>query len=170
MLVADRRPRNHFFVRCSLWQALSKAFLGASVIAFGSFHFIGDPLAGGDAGWTVWRELWEIATNPSSVDDAFSWVGIASFLLASLLLVTAPFLGGVWLKSKLVWWLSLVLSGIAAVGVVGVMLINTLAAESGIPAVLIVLMAAYGLNFLGILFARVGTPSPDVMPFELPKP
>ena len=149
------------FVRISVWQLLSKAFMVAAIAAFVAFHFIRDPEQSNDAGWKVWKELGDLVLHPSGMDEPMGWVAIASFLTASLLIVVSPFLGAVWLKSKMAWLPTVIFGGLSAASLSVAILFGRLAEERLIGWGLYVLMTAPILNFIGLLFARSGTPQLD---------
>lgn len=148
-------------MRISVWQLLSKAFMVAAIAAFAAFHFIRDSEHNNDAGWMIWKELLDLFRNPSGMDGPMGWVAVASFLTASLLIVASPFLGGVWLKSRMAWLPTVIFGGISAVGFCVAILVGRLENEVRIGWGLYLLMAAPVLNFIGVLFARVGAPKPD---------
>jgi len=136
-------------------QILSKVLLFAALIAFGAFHFL--PQAGetGERGWNVWGYFWELLLNPEGVDDALQGVILAAFLTTSVLIVASPFLGVVWLRSKLAWWICMVFSGIAAGSFwIGIVIYGTDDFGPGDWC----LMAAPTLNFLGLLLAGTRVP------------
>ncbi len=133
----------------------------AAIAAFAAFHFIRDPEQNNNAGWNVWKELWGLVLHPSGMGDPMGWVAVASFLTASLLIVASPFLGRVWLKSKMAWLPTVIFGGISAVGFCVAILIGRSENEGRIGWGLCLLMAAPVLNFIGLVFARVGAPKPD---------
>lgn len=148
-------------MRISIWQLLSKAFMVAAIAAFAAFHFIRDPDNNDDAGWEAWQELWDLVRDPSQMDDPMGWVAVASFLTASLLIVVSPFLGRVWIKSRMAWLPTVIFGGLTAVGFSVAILIGRSTHERPIGWGLSLLMAAPALNFIGLLLARVGAPEPD---------
>lgn len=146
-------------MRISVWQLISKAFMLAAITAFTAFHFIRDPEQNNDAGWRIWKELWNLVQHPLRMVDPKDWVAITSFLTASLLIVVSPFLGSVWIKSKMAWLLMVIFGGVSAAGFSVAILIGR--GEERIGWGLYLLMAAPVLNFIGLLFARVGAPKLD---------
>lgn len=149
-------------MRISVWQLLSKAFMVAAIVAFVAFHFVRHPDQNNKAGWTIWKELWDVALHPSGMNEPLGWVAIASFLTASLLIVVSPFLGRVWIKSMTAWLPAVIFGGISAAGFAGAILISRVAAELPIEWGLCLLMTAPVLNFIGLCLARVGAPKPDM--------
>jgi hypothetical protein len=143
-------------VRISIWQLISKIFMAAAIAAFTAFHFIRDPDQNSDRGWTIWKNLWDLLLNPSSMSEPMGWVAIASFLSASLMIVVSPFLGRVWIKSKMAWLPAVIFSGIAAVGFTIAILLGKADHDQPIGWGMILLMAAPVLNFIGLLLARTG--------------
>ena len=162
-------------VRISVWQLLSKAFMVAAIAAFAAFHFIRNPEQNDDAGWTIWKELWELVQHPLRMDEPIGWIAVASFLTSSLLIVTSPFLGRVWLKSKMAWLPTVIFGGLSAVGFCVAILIGRSEHEGRLGWGLYLLMAAPVLNFIGLLFARVGALKLDksqltsIVPRSLPE-
>jgi hypothetical protein len=148
-------------VRISVWQLFSKAFMAAAIVAFAAFHFIRDPEQGDDAGWKVWKELWDLAQHPSGMDEPLGWVAVASFPTSSILIVASPFLARVWIKSKMAWLPTVIFGGLSAVGFSVAILFGRSPGEQPIGWGLYLLMAAPVLNFIGLLLARLGTPKPD---------
>ena len=133
----------------------------AAIAAFTAFHFIRHPEMHDDAGWNIWKEWWDLILNPSGMSDPKGWVACASFLSASLIIVVSPFLGRVWIKSKMAWLPTVISSGIAAVGFTGAILFGRTAHDPPIGWGLILLMVAPVLNFIGLLLARAGASPPD---------
>ena len=148
-------------MRISVWQLLSKAFMVAAIAAFAAFHFIRDPEQNNDAGWKVWKELGDLVQRPSRMDEPMGWVAVASFLTASLLIVASPFLGRVWLKSKMAWLPTVIFGGLSAASFSVAILYGRSEHEGRIGWGLSLLMTAPVLNFIGLLFARVGAPQLD---------
>ena len=130
-------------------------------MAFAAFHFIRDPERNNDAGWKIWKELGDLVQNPSGMDDPMGWVAVASFLTASLLIVASPFLGRVWLKSKMAWLPTVIFGGLSAASFSVAILYERSSDEHWIGWGLCLLMAAPVLNFIGLLFARIGAPMLD---------
>lgn len=134
----------------------------AAIAAFAAFHFIRDPESNNIAGWTIWRYLWKFFLHPWKMSHPMGLVAIASFLAISFLIVVSPFLGRVWIKSKMVWLPTVIFGGISAAGFAGAVLIGRSSDERSIGWGLCLLMAAPVLNFIGLLIARVGAPKPDM--------
>lgn len=134
----------------------------AAIAAFAAFHFIRDPEQNNDAGWNIWKELWDLALHPSRMNNnPLGWVAVASFLTSSLLIVVSPFLGRVWIKSKMAWLPTAIFGGISAAGLSVAILMGRSSDLHPISWGLYLLMAAPVLNFIGLLFARVGAPELD---------
>ena len=148
-------------MRISVWQLLSKAFMVAAIAAFVAFHFIRDPEQNNDAGWKVWKGLADLVQHPSGMVEPMGWVAIASFLTASLLIVASPFLGWVWIKSKMAWLPTVIFGGLSAASFSVAILFGRSSDEHRIGWGLYLLMTAPVLNFIGLLFARIGAPQLD---------
>lgn len=131
----------------------------AAIAAFAAFHFIRHPEQGNDAGWSIWKDLWHLIRDPSGMNDPLGWVAVASFLTSSLLIVASPFLGGVWIKSKMAWLPTVIFGGLAAVAFPVAILSGRSAGEQPIGWGFYLLMVAPVLNFIGLLFARVAPAS-----------
>ena len=147
-------------MRISVWQLISKVFLFAAIAAFVAFHFIRDREQN-DAGWKIWTELWDVVQDPSGVVEPMDWIAIASFLTASLLIVASPFLGRVWIKSKMAWLPTVIVGGLSAASFSVAILVGRSSDEHRIGWGLYLLMTAPVLNFIGLLFARSGAPLLD---------
>ena len=93
--------------------------------------------------------------------EPMGWVAIASFLTASLLIVVSPFLGWVWIKSKMAWLPTVIFGGLSAASFSVAILFGRSSDEHRIGWGLYLLMTAPVLNFIGILFARIGAPQLD---------
>ncbi len=74
------------------------------------------------------------------------------FLNIALLIVAAPFLTQVWLKSRLAWWFATAVSGLVAGGNLGMLLVNNSMPDLGSGGWC--LLIALILNFIGLLLAR----------------
>lgn len=148
-------------MRISVWQLLSNAFMVAAIAAFAAFHFIRDPERNNDAGWKIWKELGDLVQHPWGMVEPMGWVAVASFLTASLLIVASPFLGRVWLNSKIAWLPTVIFGGLSAASFSVALLFGRSSDEHRIGWGLYILMTAPVLNFIGLLFARVGAPKLD---------
>ncbi|MEO5917195.1 MAG: hypothetical protein ABIS50_23395 [Luteolibacter sp.] len=136
--------------------------MAAAIAAFAAFHFIRDPEMNNEAGWNVWKELWDLVRHPSGMNsNPMGWVAISSFLMASLLIVVSPFLGSVWIRSKMAWLPTVIFGGLSAAGFAVAIFIGKSEGEQRIGWGLYLLMAAPFLNFIGLLLARVGAPKVD---------
>ncbi len=137
-------------------QLISKTFLFLALGVFIAFHFLRafDEMRG----WMLWLEVGEILQNPSNLlDDPAAGAILSLFFMATLLIPSSPFLGPVWIRSKLAWGVCTFFAGVAAAGW-WVWLFTLVLHE--VPMELIgggwCLIAAPTLNFTGLLWARVG--------------
>lgn len=133
----------------------------AAIAAFATFHVIRHSDQNNDLGWMIWRDLWDLLLNPSRMDEPIGWVAVASFLGASLMIVVSPFLGRVWIKSKMAWLPTVIFSGITAVGFSVAILIGRSTNDQSLGWGMVLLMAAPVLNCIGLLLARTGASPPD---------
>jgi hypothetical protein len=87
----------------------------AAVLVFAAFHFLPVQKDWDEPGWGIWPEVYDVLMDPVGLDP-LDGIGLASFLMFSLLIVSSPFLIGVWRKSKLAWQLATIFSGLGAAG------------------------------------------------------
>lgn len=132
--------------------------LATALAAYGVFHFL--PATKSDPeenGWKLWVELWDVIRNPESLGEPLTAVGVSSFLTFSVLIAAAPFLGIIWRKSRIAWWMAVIFSGLAAGGFWFMVLVNH-SPDEELLAGAWSLMAAPVLNCAGLLLARAGIP------------
>ena len=149
---------------------VSKGFLWIALWAFGSFHVLPLPY-GEQRGWDIWLELWEFLKRPGLFSSGPTVLFAAALLMSTVLIIGSPFLGKVWIQSKLAWGMCLALAGISAAG----FWIPIRSGISGLGLVDWCLIASPTLNFIGLLFARTGAPkrgtitdAPEVLSGILP--
>ncbi len=135
-------------------QIVSKGSLWIALWAFGSFHVLPQP-HGERRGWDIWLELWEFLKRPGMFSSGPDVLFAAALLMSAVLIVGSPFLGKVWIKSKLAWGMCLALAGISATAYWVV--IRSDVSRLGLGDWC--LLASPALNFIGLLFARVGAPA-----------
>ncbi|MCW1921705.1 hypothetical protein OKA05_04020 [Luteolibacter arcticus] len=151
------------------------ALLITALIAFVAFHFLvvdydSDPSTvekTPERGWEIWLELIGFLKD-ADFTEFRGMIAAASFLCATLLVVLAPFLVPVLKRSRLAWWVIVLPAGIATCGfggIVGVDLLDPLNSYGpGVPC----LLAAFAINFIGLLFIRHEA-APDLMA-DVPRP
>lgn len=136
-------------------QLVSKVLLVLALLVFVIFHFT--PGFGEERGWTIWVEVWDILGYPAYLaTDNQAVLILASFLMATLLIPVSPFLGSVWIKSKLAWGACTLFAGVAATTFWFWILREDLSEVR--PGGGWFLILAPTLNLFGLLFARVGLP------------
>jgi peptidoglycan/LPS O-acetylase OafA/YrhL len=136
------------------------ALLLTALIAFVAFHFLvveydSDPMVEGkhQIGWEIWRSLFEFLKQ-ADFSESRGMVAAASFLSATLLVVLTPFLLPVLKKSRLMWWVVFIPAGMATCGFGGIVAMNFFNAENSFGPGIPCLLAAFALNFIGLLFIR----------------
>jgi hypothetical protein len=131
---------------------ISIALLTAALALFVTFHLL-PGFNHKNPGWKVWARLWRDLQAPEDLlrypEDA---VIIFCILNVALLIVAAPFLTQVWLKSRLAWWFATTISGLVAGGYLGGLLVNNSLPNLGSGGWC--LLIALILNFTGLLLAR----------------
>ncbi len=122
--------------------------MGVALALFVAFHFLRVAKNDGETGWMIWVAIVEMLRRPEWIDP-LDGIGIASFFMFSLLIVSSPFLIGVWRKSKPAWRLATVFSGLGAAG-----FWITVLGQGGTEDLVAggwCLMLAPVLNFMGLL-------------------
>jgi hypothetical protein len=87
----------------------------AAMILFAAFHFLPAEKDSDETGWVIWQAVFLILRHSADL-DALAGIGLASFLMFSVLIVSSPFLIGVWRKSKLALGLAAAFSGLGTFG------------------------------------------------------
>ena len=142
---------------------IALALLVTALIAFIAFHFL-PTISGVEVdrrgydpsdfeGWTIWEEIGNFAKAPN-IGDFQEMIGVSTFLTGVVLILSSPILIPVLRRSRLVWWIATLGSGLVLTGLGGLLVINNLepALQPG-PAIYC-LLASLALNFLGLLFIR----------------
>jgi hypothetical protein len=107
-------------------------------------------------GWQVWPEIWRTVRAPN-FDDFMDLIATSAFLTSLLLIAIAPFAIPLFRASRLAWWLAAIVSGLALVGLSGVLLVSYSDPAAGSEKLgpgFFCLIASQVLNFLGLLFIR----------------
>jgi hypothetical protein len=132
--------------------------LTSALALFVAFHFLPMEAEFRIPGWRIWPDLVAILLHPNRAgNEPLVWIAIASFLNFSLLITASPFLGQVWRKSRIAWWLAVIFSGLSAIGIWAFYLTS----PTNAPLLLgfgFILIAPI-LNFIGLLLARGGKPN-----------
>ncbi|WP_265593964.1 hypothetical protein [Haloferula sp. BvORR071] len=132
------------------------------LLAFVAFHLLVvdyyvDPAIAGGAeprGWEVWEAMWEFCKSPDLGEMPETLV-LPSFVCSALLAVTSPFLVPVFRKSRPLWWLGVLVSGLVLLSLGGVTLATPVDPEISVPGPgTYCCLGALVLNFLGFLFVR----------------
>lgn len=158
---------------------IALAILVTALIAFAAFHFLVvqtyvDPgLAGQPAerGWTIWLEVYEFFKDPDP-DETQAMIGVASFLAATVLVIACPLLVTVFNRSRWLWWIAVLASGVAMFGLGSILLFSLPDPSYAVPGPAIhCLVAVLVLNFTGLLFIRrEGSSLTDIEPQMHPEP
>jgi hypothetical protein len=151
---------------------IALALLITSLIAFITFHFL--PTISGEEidregydpnefkGWTIWEEIGNFAKSPN-IGDFQEMIGVSTFLTGVLLILSSPFLIPVLRRSRLVWWIATLGSGLVLTGLGGLLVISNLDPDDNPGPAIYCILASLALNFLGLLFIRREIPaSPEV--------
>ena len=130
-----------------------------AVVLFAAFHFLPVQKEWRELGWGIWPEVYDVLSAPARL-DAMNGIGLASFLMFSVLIVSSPFLMPVWRKSKLALVLARVFSGLGMGGFWMMFLVEGDLERLASGAWC--LMIAPVLNFMGLLlvFRENGPESP----------
>jgi hypothetical protein len=136
------------------------AVLVTGLISLVAFHLIVfvDHGPGGamSYGWEVWPEIWEAMKDPD-LNDIADLIATSAFLTSVLLILIAPFAIPLFRASRLGWWVATIVSGMALVGLSGVLLANYSDEPSDFARLgpgFYCLIASQILNFLGFTFIR----------------
>ena len=132
------------------------ALLIAALVLFVAFHFL-KGFGSRYVGWHVWYEISNAIWRPKDLfEQPKTAVIISSFLTFSLLILASPFLGCVWVKSRLAWWMAVIFSSLTVTGFWVLMFARnpTSTIQSGGWCLLIAPL----LNFAGLVLARGKTP------------
>jgi len=136
-------------------QILSKVFLWMAVFALVMFHR--KPFLLADKGWMVWESL------PMMVRSWRDWIFVSPFFLslgvACMLIPGSPFVGKLWIQSKMAWGLCLATSGIVTLYLCYYQWDFCDVFEASFVEAFIRspwFIVAPALNFAGLLFARAG--------------
>ena len=158
---------------------IALAILVTALIAFAAFHFLViqiyvDPSIMGQSeerGWKLWLETYEFLKYPDP-SETQAMVGIASFLASTVLVIACPLLVPVFNRSRWLWWLVVLASGVAMCGLGGVLLLSPLDPSYAVPGPgMYCLLAVLVLNFTGLLFIRrEGSSLTDIEPQMHPEP
>lgn len=136
-----------------------------SLIAFHPFVFV-DHRPNDEAmhGWQIWPEIWRTIKSPD-FNDIQSLIATSAFLTSLLLVAGAPFSIPLLRVSRLAWWLAIFVSGLALIGLSGVLIMNYSDTSATVGPGFYCLIASQALNFLGLLFIRREIPAaPEVDP------
>ncbi len=154
---------------------IALALLITALIAFGAFHFL--PVMsetefdrmGADpneinAGWSIWQEIGNFLEAPD-IHDSSAMIGVSTFLTFVVLILACPFLIPLFRRSRLVWWVATIASGLVLTGLGGLLVITNLGPGDHPGPAIFSLLASLALNFLGLLFIRREVPAaPEVDP------
>lgn len=154
---------------------IASVLLWGSLIAFAAFHFL--PFQAGperEGGWIFWAILPEAWMDLDSGDWEIA-ILLASFLCCALLLLAAPFLIGIFKRSKVLRILALLLSVPSTVGLAGFLLyvffLHPPEHLAGPAIGMHCLVIAQILNLLGLCFIRRPLPvAPAEIPATTPSP
>jgi drug/metabolite transporter (DMT)-like permease len=152
---------------------IALALLITALIAFVAFHFLAvtiytDPgliSKSQEFGWELWPALVDFLKD-ADFDELQGMVAASAFLTYCLLVVASPFITTILRKSRLIWWITVIASGVAMCGFGGMVLISDSDPSFSIPGPgLYCILASLALNFLGLLFIRREVPAaPEVDP------
>lgn len=147
---------------------IALALLVTALIAFVSFHFL--PTISGEEvdrrgydpndfeGWTIWEEIGNFAKDPD-IGDFQEMIGVSTFLTGVMLILSSPLIIPVLRRSRLVWWVATLGSGLVLTGLGGLLVINNLEPVIQPGPAIYCLLASLALNFLGLLFIRREVPA-----------
>lgn len=130
---------------------LALAVLVTSLLLFIVFHFVPTP-EGDEKGWQIWSEIAGLVTDPEILDEPLEVIAVASFICFSVLVVGCPFLVFFLRRSRLLWWLAVVMSGIATVGFWGFIVTTNTWENLGQSGLII--LATPVANLVGLLLLR----------------
>lgn len=144
-------------MRSTTGQIISRSFLILALLLFITFHLI--RFSGTEYGWHIWLEIVDMVKRPNEFTEPSAALMFAAFLTTSLLIPASPFLGPVWIKSRLAWFVVLLLSGVVAISfLLFAFFIISIDGAERLNAGLLAFIAAPCFNFTGILLARLGAP------------
>ena len=143
------------------------ALLLTALIAFVAFHFLVVEYASGSStmetdemGWKIWPSLYDFLKD-GDFSEIEETITAASLLCSTLLVLLSPFLIPVLKRSRLAWWVLVIPSGMATFGFVGIVGMSILSSSNPLGPGIPCLLAAFALNFIGLLFIRrEATPDP----------
>jgi hypothetical protein len=147
---------------------IALALLITALIACVAFHFLptisGEEIDRGEydpndfKGWTIWEEIGNFAKSPN-IGDFQEMIGVSTFLTGVLLILSSPFLIPVLRRSRLVWWIATIASGLVLTGLGGLLVISNLEPDDQPGPAIYCLLVSLALNFLGLLFIRRELPA-----------
>lgn len=108
-------------------------------------------LGGNQAGWIMWLSILEVFQMPALLSDPESQMFVASVLTVPVLVIASPFLTGMYLKSRLTWWLATLVAGTCTPALWSIILFGDAWPSFGIWC----LLAAPALNLAGLLSLRL---------------
>lgn len=150
---------------------LGLAFLVIGLVCLVVFHFLPGEAFDEGMGWTIWPEMWEGLREPGFFDDVDASIAIGSFLCLVAVVVASPFLFWIFRRSRLAWWLAILVSGLTTMGFcISVLRLNTWN-ELGTAGT--VLLAAPLCNLVGLMLLRGDRRAGDTLaepPIEEEKP
>ena len=126
--------------------------MSVALVLFAAFHFLPIRKNWHELGWGIWPEVYDVLSNPAHL-DAMDGIGIASFLMFSLLIVSSPFLMPVWRKSKLALVLASVFSGLGTGGFWMMILVQ--GGVEDLASGAWCLMVAPAFNLAGLLLVQI---------------
>lgn len=129
----------------------SLAFLVGALLIFVAFHFL-PGFGSEDPGWKVWPAIWDVFLDLDVLSEAIDVILIACFLSQTVVVSFAPFLFAILQRSRVLWWLAVVLAGTSTFGIwIGVLENNSVddLGSSGLA-----LLAAPLVNLVGLLLLR----------------
>jgi hypothetical protein len=132
---------------------LGLSFLAAGLVCLVVFHFLpGDEAFEEGRGWRIWLEVWDGLRDPDLQDDPEGMIGLCSFLGLVALVLVSPFFFGVLRRSRLIWWMATLFSGVATMGLWAVVLRANSWEQIGVAGA--VLLAAPLCNLVGLMLLR----------------
>lgn len=142
---------------------LGLSFLVVGFLCLALFHFLpGDEAFDEGRGWRIWLEVWEGIKDPDLQNDPGGMIGMCSFLGLVALVVASPFLYVVLQRSRLMWWMATLFSGISTMGLWVVVLSVNSPEQIGLAGA--VLLASPALNLIGLLLLRGERRDPETIP------
>lgn len=129
----------------------SLAFLISALLLFVAFHLLSG-FGSEDQGWRVWPEIWKFLQEIDIQSEAIDVILVSCFLSQALVVSLFPFLFTILQRSRVLWWLALILAGTSTFGIwIGVLENNSVddLGSSGVA-----LLAAPLVNLVGLLLLR----------------